>query len=217
VPIAPATASTKPTAAAAVKPSRTRSSSTTTPMSEDTAVLVVNMMAVTAVARPRCRATANATAATSPLTIIAQSAGSTTRCRTGPDASSVRAEIPTVLNPSPAQNPSTIGDQRPAPRWAVNTIAAITTATPTSSSFQPGGSNRAGPGSADRPSSTSPAAPTPSAAHPAATSRTPRTAEMVAVTPTLNARTDWTRNSGRRCSAAAAKTNPSRSTPSPRK
>jgi hypothetical protein len=40
-------------------------------------------------------------------------------------------------------------------------------------------------------------------------------AEIVAVTPTLKARTDWTRNSGRRCRAAAPATKPRMSIATP--
>ena len=45
----------------------------------------------------------------------------------------------------------------------------------------------------------------------------PDRATMIAVTPTLDATTACTRNSGSNCSASTVKTNPSRSTVSPTK
>jgi hypothetical protein len=75
-------------------------------MNDESAVLVVNMIAVTAVAPPFCRAIANTTAAVSPLRTMDQTDGSRMSRHGESGMVSVRAEIPMTLKPRPAPNAS---------------------------------------------------------------------------------------------------------------
>ena len=216
-PMAPVMAIAKPAAAIMVNPGRTWSCRTTTPTSEDSAVFVVNTMAVTTVAVLRCNDSAKDAAAAAPLSTIAQAEGWSTHCHTVSGGTSVRADTPTTQNPSPAPNASTGGAHGTSRRMAYPPVAAIRNGVTSRMNEPIPGRAVTGLGAAATPSIARPTAPMPSIVQPAAGSLLPRIAEIVAVMPTLNASIACTRNSGRWCNATAASTKPSKSTQMPRK